>query len=408
MFFVGALSFSSDLRPLKGARTMRSIIASLAPFILHRMFRSALWSWVFAVSRGALAGTIIANPSGTIQAAIETARDGDIVIARPGTYRENINVLGKNIVLRSNNPEDNTITAATIIDGDYRGPVVTFSGGETSLCGLAGFTLTRGSAEHGGGIQGNKTMATIQLNRIYNCRAHEGGGIYDCDGLILNNWIYENVAMYGAGLYGCDGLVSNNIILRNNFLLFDYQSEALNGPAGYMCNGVFHQNVVLDNRGSPFPGLGFSSADIRNTIFYGQRGGDPAFSGTVWDDLGPWNDNLAYSFSIHGMRGDRPTIIFRSQGPSFADDTYILASDSICIDAGDPQYCDGPAKGCGSERSDLGAYGGPFGDWKFLLGATSQNIVSIILAGYGNIQAADLNGDQAVDIADVVLAIRRR
>jgi pectin methylesterase-like acyl-CoA thioesterase len=80
----------------------------------------------------------------TIQAAIDASVDGDEIVVAPGRYRENILMLGKQIVLRSTNPDDPDIVASTIIDASGAGRVVTFTGTETSQCMLTGFTITGG------------------------------------------------------------------------------------------------------------------------------------------------------------------------------------------------------------------------------------------------------------------------
>jgi hypothetical protein len=82
----------------------------------------------------------------SIQQAINDAHPGNEIVVNPGIYQylENINFKGKNITLRSTDPNDPAIVAATVINGGSRGPVVTFSGGEEASCVLAGFTITGG------------------------------------------------------------------------------------------------------------------------------------------------------------------------------------------------------------------------------------------------------------------------
>ena len=86
----------------------------------------------------------------SIQQAINLALSGDTIIVAPGRYFENINFLGKAITVRSSDPNDPNIVAATIIDGNRPADVnfasvVTFKNGETSNSVLEGFTITGGT-----------------------------------------------------------------------------------------------------------------------------------------------------------------------------------------------------------------------------------------------------------------------
>lgn len=81
----------------------------------------------------------------TIQAAINNANNGDTITVAEGTYFENINFNGKNIFLRSTEPDDPNVVANTIIDGSDVTSVVTFSGSENASCRISGFTITHGS-----------------------------------------------------------------------------------------------------------------------------------------------------------------------------------------------------------------------------------------------------------------------
>jgi hypothetical protein len=63
----------------------------------------------------------------TIQAAIDAARDGDLVVVAPGTYRESVVIDGKQITLGSRfvNGGDATLVESTVIDTDGIGPAIT-------------------------------------------------------------------------------------------------------------------------------------------------------------------------------------------------------------------------------------------------------------------------------------------
>ncbi len=77
----------------------------------------------------------------TIQEAINAAITGDTVLVDAGTYTENISFSGKAITVQSVYGD-----ASTIIDGNKKGSVVTFSFSEGSSSVLDGFTITNGQS----------------------------------------------------------------------------------------------------------------------------------------------------------------------------------------------------------------------------------------------------------------------
>lgn len=185
---------------------------------------------------------------GTIQEAIDIAREGDIVVVAPGVYAERIAFRGDDITVRSIDPDDDTVVANTILDGAGEGSVVTFQGDETEACILSGFTIAGGLTDGpGGGILGNGTGATIARNVIEGNEAAHGGGLHGCAGELRDNIIRNNAARDGAGLYGCSGEITANTITGNS-------AERYGGGAGF-CSGSFTENVISGNSARDGAGL---------------------------------------------------------------------------------------------------------------------------------------------------------
>ncbi len=164
----------------------------------------------FAIGFTPASAEIIVIPGDypTIQEGIDAAGEGDTVLVKPGEYVENIDFIGKNIVvaslfLTSGNPE---YIISTIIDGNSSGSVVTFENGEDSTAVIEGFTIRNGLADYGCGICCVNSSPTISNNDIRdngNSNTTAGGGIscYNSNAFILHNSIHNNVAGCGGGIF---------------------------------------------------------------------------------------------------------------------------------------------------------------------------------------------------------------
>ncbi|MFC1888797.1 choice-of-anchor Q domain-containing protein [Thermodesulfobacteriota bacterium] len=159
----------------------------------------------------------------TIQAGIDAAVNGDLVLVAPGTYVENIDFIGKAITVQSEGSVE-----GTIIDGGQIGSVLTFISGETRRTIIKGFTIRNGHGttlpasdnSTGGGI-----LCVMSHPKIMDCiveanNASAGGGIYVESSLarIEGCTIRGNEAVvYGGGVYGSKSVlrVTNCTIEEN-------------------------------------------------------------------------------------------------------------------------------------------------------------------------------------------------
>ena len=83
----------------------------------------------------------------SIQQAVNDALAGDAIVVSPGAcqYLENINFKGKNLTVRSTDPTEPAVVAATVINGGHQGPAVTVSGTQETDCVLDGLTIIGGT-----------------------------------------------------------------------------------------------------------------------------------------------------------------------------------------------------------------------------------------------------------------------
>jgi hypothetical protein len=330
----------------------------------------------------------------TIQAAINASVNGDTILVSPGTYFENINFRGKNIVLTStfylNN--DPSIIDATIINGST--PVhpdtvscVIISNHEDSTAVLQGFTITGGRGtlwddEHspgnrfreGGGVLIQYSSPVVRNNVIkFNDAINDtgiavsagGGGIRmgDSNPKVMNNIVMGNRGLYGPGIVMnySGGTFTNNIICMNT------GGNSYSGGSGFWILGPFTSpkniinNTIINNTaviGSGGITLLSATADIRNNIIRGN---------TSPGNVQIQSPSLIYNNNIQGSYPGSGNI---DADPMYADSNYILAPGSPCIDKGDSGlvYNDVEDPGNtgfarypsrGGLRNDIGAYGGP-------------------------------------------------
>ncbi len=161
----------------------------------------------------------------TIQAAIDSSLDGDTVLVSPGFYDENIDYIGKSIVVASLilTTGDEAYIDSTIIDGGGRDCCVAFNNAEDENAVLRGFTIQNGYQNFGGGIDVQNDAAPVleDLCVTRNNAVHIGAGIYctwDSYPIIRRVLIEDNTAEEGAGFgfaHTAHPIVSD-VIVRNN------------------------------------------------------------------------------------------------------------------------------------------------------------------------------------------------
>jgi len=231
----------------------------------------------------------------TIQAGIDAASPADTVLVEEGTYLENINFMGKAIIVASRFilDGDTSHISRTIIDGSQAtdpnaASVVSFKSGEDSASVITGFTITGGKGtvaskifeldpsavlRAGGGIYfhssgGKATHNIIEGNELHTdalLTGSMGGGVLGRGGdgqlivlrhnIIRNNSVVgptENTWGGGAALIGGGFLVENNTIGQNSLNALSGWSDG----GGMFISllpyskeiGLFRNNIITANQ----------------------------------------------------------------------------------------------------------------------------------------------------------------
>jgi predicted outer membrane repeat protein len=362
---------------------------------------------VLIKSASAMGGRTIRIPKdySLIQEGVDKAVDGDTILVAPGVYHENINFLGKKIVLASHFilKGDTTIISKTILDGSKSAgsaepdnkdsaSVVKFISGEDSSSAIIGFTIQNGNGTlileprgyGGGGILCMSSSPRIIQNIIKSNFAYAyGGGIYCQKGSpqIIQNMVMENSSKYfGGGIfcnkaspkieentlqfnsveYGRGGgihcFLSSPVIKRN--LILD--NECMLEGGGVCCESLsaalIINNTLSRNKGVGGSGIGCaksSSPKIVNNIIGFGRGV------SVWCDEGsnPFithNDfwkNRGENYGNCKPPSDNLFVDPLLVNPTEGD--FHLQKDSPCIDAGDTTLV---GKDPDGTKPDLGAF----------------------------------------------------
>ena len=383
----------------------------------------------------------VPTDANSIQEAVDTAQDNDVVIVKDGIYtgtgNRDIDFQGKAITVRSENgPQNCIIDCEGTVDDYHRG--FFFNNGEDENSIVDGFTITNGYAygdnddrSGGGAIRCDNSSPTIK-NCIftYNTAVWNGGAINNdhSSPLIDNCEFITNVALNndGGGInngyeshpsitnctfianyaYDWGGAIRNvfssNPTISNCLIIYNISNRGAgifnndSNPTILNCtmsnNTTSSSGGAIDSGGSAIDGEG-SLTKVTNCIIWANS--DPEISGDRFD------------ISYTNIQGGWPGQANMDINPLFTDPgnaDYHLKSqtgrwdqtagwiiDSVtspCIDAGDPNSAVSGELWPHGQRINIGAYAG-----------TLQASMSISSTGH----IADFNSDGTVNTNDLLL-----
>lgn len=288
------------------------------------------------------------HPFDKIQEAIEVAAHGTVVLVYPGTYRENIDFLGKRIQLVGTDPNDSNATAWPVIEAATSGPVVHFTGGEDPNGTLAGFVVTGGKGTTAGVIRCSRATATIANCLIVGNRPRGlNAAVIHCEhgnAVFVNCTVTDNhIGACTAGFGVVDGevTVTNSIFWNNTYSCWSNTNKKIFTDDGAEI-WISYSNIA-----DGWPGLGNIDAD---PLFARVgRWADPDNPHIV---LGPDDPDAVW------MMGDYHP---KSQAGRWDLDLRDWVRDEVtspCIDAGFPTTPVGHERAPNGGLINMGAHGG--------------------------------------------------
>lgn len=178
----------------------------------------------------------------SIQAALNAASDGDIIIIGPGVYTQGIIGTGKRLTLQGAGAN------STIINGTSTFNTVTIL--SSGVVTITDVTIQNGRNAFGGGIMNEGYLVLVNAVVRDNVATQHGGGIWSNGGstlIIKNSTIEDNVSsFFGGGIISYGTAIINNSTIKNN------RSNALTG-GGIMASGstpfILSNSTISGNKG---------------------------------------------------------------------------------------------------------------------------------------------------------------
>jgi len=355
----------------------------------------------------------------SIQLAIDSANDGDIIIVQPGLYGA-INLGGKNITLTSTSPSNPDIVSNTTINGK-----VCFRGTEDPNCTLIGFNILY--------IEGfdrsidpdgeNHTHATIAHCLLCGNAVGCGTVIEACDGTIRNCVIADNLPAawcISPVIDECHGLIKNCTIANNysGIAVGDGDSTTIQNCIIYYNWDYYWPQVSVGTGGT----LNISYCDLQ--ISFDEIYLEDPYScvvnwgpGNIHSDpcfvrVGYWSDELEQS-----VPGDYCLQSIVGRWDPNQNGWVIDVNTSPCLDAGNPGSPTGSEPTPNGNRINMGAYGGTAtaskspGNWHNIADLTNDGSVNgrdfAAFASFwsdsGLELPADMDRNQVVSLTDLMI-----
>jgi beta propeller repeat protein len=362
----------------------------------------------YSIADGAVENVTKQKRYDYIQHAIHQAQHDNEIVASEGVYIENINFQGKRLVVRSKDPADPDIVAATVISAGRHGAAVTFESSEGSSCTLRGFIIKGATLIAGYTPELGPDMGS-------------GGGAIACFDLFRTGPVISDCLVTGNDCAGLYCYRSSPTVVNCAFAGNDSNGVELQGRS----LAKFTNSVIVDNTrygifgayptvtnctivGNVLSAIASHAPNVRNSIVWDNASGDEQHRqiidfeqrGSVtysnvqggWEGVGNIDADPCF---VEACNGDYH---LKSEAGRWDPDSESWVPDDVtsaCIDKGDWSSSVGEEPYPNGGKINIGAYGG-----------TAQASKSPVVTCWEALECAgqalgDATCDGRVDLADL-------